>query len=95
MRGRAAQGHAACTRPKHAPDPVPFESADERPQGAIPEGITRWLTQHELGEYAEAFAENAIDDSVLADGLTDDDLNELGVSKLGHRKKILKLISEF
>ena len=45
-----------------------------------------------MSEYAERFAENDIDISVLRD-LTDQDLKELGVS-LGHRRKMLRAIAE-
>jgi hypothetical protein len=38
-----------------------------------------------MGEYAERFAENCIDASVLRD-LTDQDLEKIGIP-LGHRKK--------
>ena len=41
-------------------------------------GIREWLSSHGLSEYADRFAENRIDLSVLPD-LTDDDLKELGV----------------
>src|SRR6266576_521994 len=55
-------------------------------------GIAEWLASIGLGEYAQRFAENAIDLSVLRD-LTDQDLNELGVL-LGHRRKMLRAIAE-
>src|SRR5262249_21710881 len=42
-------------------------------------------------EYAQRFADNAIDLSVLPD-LTDQDLEKIGVL-LGHRRKILKAIA--
>jgi class 3 adenylate cyclase/tetratricopeptide (TPR) repeat protein len=45
-----------------------------------------------LSEYAGRFAENGIDISVLPD-LTDQDLKDIGVL-LGHRRKILRAISE-
>src|SRR5262245_52652448 len=54
--------------------------------------ITDWLASIGLGEYAQRFAENAIDLSVLRD-LTDQDLKDLGVL-LGHRRKILRAITE-
>jgi len=41
-----------------------------------------------LDRYAEAFAENDIDGETLA-ALTEDDLRELGVASLGHRKNIM------
>jgi class 3 adenylate cyclase/predicted ATPase len=50
-----------------------------------------WLESIGLGEYAQRFAENAIDFSILGD-LTDQDLKELGVL-LGHRRKMLRAIA--
>ena len=55
--------------------------------------IAEWLASIGLSEYAQRFAENAIDLSVLRD-LTEQDLKELGVL-LGHRRKILRAIAEF
>jgi class 3 adenylate cyclase len=55
-------------------------------------GTTEWLESIGLGEYAQRFADNAIDLSILRD-LTDQDLKELGVL-LGHRRKMLRAIAE-
>ena len=55
-------------------------------------GIAEWLASLGLGEYAQRFAENAIDLSVVRD-LTEPDLKELGVL-LGHRRKMLRAIAE-
>ena len=52
--------------------------------------LADWLGRHGLGQYAQTFAEQNIDHSVLPD-LTEDDLEKLGVS-LGHRKKLLRAI---
>ena len=54
--------------------------------------IADWLEKLGMSEYAERFAENRIDASVLPD-LTDQDLKDLGVV-LGDRRKILRAISE-
>src|ERR1700746_3224127 len=54
--------------------------------------IAEWLASLDLGEYAQRFAENAIDLSVIHD-LTENDLKELGVL-LGHRRKMLRGIAE-
>jgi len=54
--------------------------------------IVEWLESLDLGEYAQRFAENAIDLSVIRD-LTENDLKELGVL-LGHRRKMLRAIAE-
>jgi class 3 adenylate cyclase len=54
--------------------------------------IAEWLASIGLGEYAQRFAENRIDASVLRD-LTDQDLEKIGIP-LGHRKKMLRAIAE-
>ncbi|ODT22165.1 MAG: hypothetical protein ABS35_15530 [Kaistia sp. SCN 65-12] len=46
-----------------------------------------------FAQYGALFESNHIDDSMLAD-LTADDLNEIGITSLGHRKKILAAIAE-
>jgi class 3 adenylate cyclase len=54
--------------------------------------IADWLATLGMSEYAQRFAENGIDFSVLAH-LTDQDLKDIGVL-LGHRRKILAAIAE-
>ena len=54
--------------------------------------IADWLKKLGMSEYAERFAENRIDFSVLPD-LTDQDLEKLGVV-LGDRRKMLRAIGE-
>ena len=54
--------------------------------------IADWLQKLGLGQYAERFAENEIDVSVLPH-LTDEDLKELGIP-LGHRRKVLAAINQ-
>jgi hypothetical protein len=48
--------------------------------------IADWLGKVGLGQYAQAFAENDIDFSILAE-LTDQDLEKMGVASLGHRRQ--------
>ena len=55
--------------------------------------VADWLEKLGLGQYAQRFAENDINFSILPD-LTDQDLKELGVSSLGHRRQILRAIAE-
>ena len=54
--------------------------------------IADWLEKLGLGQYAQRFAENEIDVSVLPH-LTDQDLKDMGVP-LGPRQKILAAISK-
>ena len=53
--------------------------------------IADWLEKLGMSEYAQRFAENRIDFSVLRD-LTDQDLKDLGVV-LGDRRKMLRAIA--
>src|SRR5438045_1549267 len=54
--------------------------------------IEHWLTELGLGRYAGAFKANDIDASLLAD-LTAEDLESIGVSSVGHRRKLLAAIA--
>jgi class 3 adenylate cyclase/tetratricopeptide (TPR) repeat protein len=54
--------------------------------------IADWLEKLGMSEYAQRFAENGIDFSVLPH-LTDQDLKDIGVL-LGHRRKMLAAIAE-
>jgi class 3 adenylate cyclase/predicted ATPase len=55
--------------------------------------IADWLEKLGLGQYAPRFAENDINFAILSD-LTDQDLKELGVSSLGHRRQLLRAIAQ-
>ena len=54
--------------------------------------IAAWLRDLGLERYTEAFEANDIDTAALH-SLNADDLKELGVTSLGHRKKLLKAIA--
>jgi class 3 adenylate cyclase len=53
-------------------------------------GASAWLEELGLGQYAQVFAEQSIDFSVISD-LTEGDLEKLGIP-LSHRKRMLKAI---
>ena len=55
--------------------------------------IDGWLRGIGLAEYAEMFRANDIDIDLLGQ-LTNDDLKDIGVVSLGHRKKLLSAIAE-
>jgi len=55
--------------------------------------IADWLKTLGLAQYAQCFAENDINFAILSD-LSDQDLKELGVSSLGHRRQLLGAIAE-
>ena len=60
--------------------------------GPIPRGVIMdvvvWLRSLGLGQYEAVIRENEIDDTVLP-SLTAEDLRELGVAALGHRRRLL------
>jgi len=53
--------------------------------------VARWLKDLGLSQYIDAFLDNDIDREVLLD-LNDEELQEIGVKSLGHRKRLLKAI---
>ena len=54
--------------------------------------LESWLRSLGLEQYEAAFRENAIDEKVLT-RLTADDLKELGVAVVGHRRTLLDAIA--
>ena len=54
--------------------------------------VVVWLRSLGLGQYESVFRENEIDETVLP-SLTAEDLKELGVAALGHRRKLLDAIA--
>ncbi len=54
--------------------------------------VSAWLQALGLGQYASAFAANDIDPDLLRQ-LSADDLKEIGVDSLGHRKRILAAVA--
>ena len=55
--------------------------------------VSAWLKRLELGEYAAAFAANHVD-AVTLRQLTADDLREIGVTSVGHRRRLLEAIAK-
>src|SRR5580692_12377824 len=68
---------------------------DDGPQPSVRRAvmdIVVWLRSLGLGKYEAAFRENDIDETVLPN-LTAEDLKELGIASLGHRRKLLDAIA--
>lgn len=53
--------------------------------------IKMWLAEVGFIQYTDTFIENAVDYDILPQ-LTDSDLKELGIAKLGDRKRLLLAI---
>lgn len=54
--------------------------------------IVEWLSDIGFSEHADAFLENGVEEDILPD-LTNEDLKDLGVTRLADRKRILKAIA--
>src|SRR5262249_17945731 len=54
--------------------------------------IADWLEKLGMSEYAQRFAGNDIDLTILGD-LTDQDLEKIGIASLGPRRKLLRAIA--
>ena len=54
--------------------------------------VASWLQQLGLAQYEPAFRDNEVDGDVLPD-LTADDLIAIGVTSVGHRRKLLSAIA--
>ena len=54
--------------------------------------VAAWLRSLRLEQYEQAFRDNAVDAAVLPE-LTVEDLRDLGVSLVGHRRKLLAAIA--
>ena len=65
-----------------------FEEGERNPRGGKLD-IGQWLRGLGLQSYEQAFRDNGIDLDVLP-RLTAEDLKEIGVSAVGHRRKILR-----
>jgi hypothetical protein len=62
------------------------------PIRATPMDMAEWLRGLGLEQYVPAFRDNDIDGEVLR-GLTADDLRELGVASIGHRRRLFDAIA--
>jgi class 3 adenylate cyclase len=54
--------------------------------------VAAWLRGLGLDQYAQLFSDNDIDGEILC-GMTAEDLNELGISSFGHRRRLLNAIT--
>ena len=65
-------------------------TAGPSPGAAFDVGV--WLSAIGLEQYEAAFRENAIDGAVLPT-LTANDLREMGVAAIGHRRRLMNAIA--
>ena len=73
----------------------PFSKTALTRAGGLNLDIDSWLRGIGLARYAEMFRANDIDiDIELLGRLTNDDLKDICVASLGHRRKLLRAIAE-
>jgi class 3 adenylate cyclase len=85
-RVEARSSTASKLKRNHAPKAAAYRSS-------ATQLVAAWLETLGLGQYARHFAENDITFSILSN-LTDQDLKELRVASLGHRRKLLRAIAD-
>ena len=90
MRGRPGPATIFCVQDEHKI--LRALILTKAPAGAMQQ-VADWLQNIGLGQYAQRFAENDITFAILPH-LTDQDLKELGVTSLGHRRQLLLAIAE-
>jgi class 3 adenylate cyclase/tetratricopeptide (TPR) repeat protein len=70
----------------------PFRSGIIRKHEGSRMDVATWLRDLGLGQYEVAFRENAVDEDILP-RLTAEDLKDLGITSVGHRRRLLDAIS--
>ncbi len=91
--GAALQAKPRPAPPPPAPGRQTGTGTTSPPDEEFVDNIRLWLAQNGLPQYIALFEEQGIDGDVLSDGLTDTDLQSIGITKLGDRKRLLKLIT--
>ena len=63
---------------------------EEKEDAADKEKVKQWLKEAKMGIYYDKFINQGFDDVTMMSDITEKDLIDMGVDKIGHRKKILK-----
>jgi SAM domain (Sterile alpha motif)/Adenylate and Guanylate cyclase catalytic domain len=73
-------------------EPLTVDDVVDRARGAVMD-LAVWLRSLGLEQYEAAFRENGVDETVLPK-LTAEDVKDLGVTAVGHRRKLLEAIAD-
>ena len=57
--------------------------------------ISEWLVGYKLAEYASVLEGNGYETTELLVGISHEELQEMGINKIGHRKKLLSALSSW
>ena len=55
--------------------------------------MLEWLTSYKLADYAPVLEGNGYDTTELMIGITHEELQEMGITKIGHRKKLISALT--
>ena len=57
--------------------------------------ILEWLTSYKLADYAPVLERNGYETTELLVGITHEELQDMGINKIGHRKKLISALSNW
>ena len=57
--------------------------------------VLDWLTSYKLGDYVPVFEGNGYETTELMVGITQEELQEMGINKIGHRKKLMSALASW
>ena len=57
--------------------------------------ISEWLMGYKLADYAPVLEGNGYETTELLVGISHEELQEMGINKIGHRKKLLSALSNW
>lgn len=55
--------------------------------------VSEWLMTYKLADYVPVFEGNGYDTTELMVGITHEELQEMGITKIGHRKKLISALA--
>ena len=57
--------------------------------------VLEWLTSCKLADYASIFEASGYDTTELMVGMNHEELQEIGITKIGHRKKLMSALASW
>ena len=57
--------------------------------------VLEWLTSYKLADYAPVLEGNGYETTELMLGMTHEELQDMGITKIGHRKKLISALASW
>ena len=57
--------------------------------------IAEWLTGYKLGDYIPVLKDSGYETTELLVSISHDELQEMGITKIGHRKKLISALANW